>query len=269
MKLFLHIVNPVQAPPSSDLYRAQPITFQSMQVAKSFAESSGVSVLQCAAFYEEDRLAVPTGFSECPVLTRSCSDFATMTPPRRLPLLADILDRGRDATAATYVIYTNVDIALMPHFYVTADYIMRQGYDAITICRRTLSQDYKGVEELPRMYADMGVNHPGTDCFIVKRELLEQFDLQNVVIGAQFVAFALRVNLHLFAKHIKEFPSLHMTFHIGDDRAWASQRDYSSFNAREVDAMFNALAARADLANPEKLKLFREDFNRRKEKALG
>lgn len=261
---FAHIINPVIVPVNSDLHRAQPITFETMKTAQEFAALKGIGVEQYTACYQEDQSLTPHNMKQTKLLDRSILDYGEFSKQKKLPMLQDILQRVYEKSDAEYIIYTNVDIALMPHFYVTAEKIMNEGYDVVNIFRRTLGNHYQNIDEIPDMYADLGSDHPGTDCFIIKRELIPKLDLQNVVIGAQFVAFSLRVNLHLFANKIKEFNRLHMTFHIGDDRVWDGLDDFSAYNANEVDKMFKSLKKRNDITNPDELKRFYTNFQERK-----
>ncbi len=261
---FAHIVNPVIVPKTSDLYRAQPITFETMKTAQDFATLEGIRVEQHTACYPEDQSLTPEHMKQTKLLQRSILDYGNFSKQKKLPMLHDILMRVYEESDAEYIIYTNVDIALMPHFYLTAEKIMNEGYDVVNIFRRTLGDHYQGTDDIPYMYADLGSDHPGTDCFIIKRDLIPKLDLQNVVIGAQFVAFSLRVNLHLFAHKIKEFNRLHMTFHIGDDRVWEGLDDFSAYNAKEVDKMFESLKKRNDIANPREFERFYNNYQERK-----
>jgi len=261
---FAHIINPVVVHKDSDLFRAQPVTFETMKNAKSYALLHNVYVDHLATCYKSDEIMVPDGFANAGNLQRSILDFGTFSKPKKLPLLADILGALYHSSNAEYLIYTNVDIALMPHFYVTLEKIMQEGYDAVNIFRRTLDDSYQGVDDIPYMYADFGFDHPGTDCFVFKRALFEKFDLQNIAIGCRFVAFALRINLFVFADKIKEFDKIHMTFHIGDDRSWDDLDDMSIYNEKELDNIFDNLEQRED-ANKEVLKDLRAKFNKRKQ----
>lgn len=262
---FSHIINPVIVNQESDLFKAQPITFESMKNAKTYAQIQGLYIEQLAVSYIEDRSIIPKFIKNVGTLERSILDFSTFEKPKKLPLLIDILRHLYNNGNSEYLIYTNVDIALMPHFYVTLHKVMSEGYDAVTICRRTLSDSYKGVEDLEYMYADIGEDHPGTDCFVIKRELFEKFDLQNIAIGCQYVALALRVNIFAFAKNIKEFKKLHMTFHIGDDRSWNSLDDMGQHNENALETIFKNLGKRQD-TNQENLKNLRNNFENRKQK---
>jgi len=65
-----HIINPVQVGPQSDLYVAQPITFESIRVAKDAARRD-CDVTVFSAQYAEDRIMVPDFASATPDLDRS------------------------------------------------------------------------------------------------------------------------------------------------------------------------------------------------------
>ena len=264
--LITHIINPVNAPPSSDLHMAQPVTFETMMRSKRLADSEGIGVELRTACFAEDSTIVPPEFVQQAPLTRSCLDFASFDADRKLPLFKDILSAARKGCNSDYIIYTNTDIALMPHFYLTAQSLIAQGYEVINIFRRTLAKEPSSVESIPIMYADLGEDHPGTDCFIVKRDILEKVDLGNIVIGARFCAFALRANLFALSRSIIEYPKLHMTFHLGDDRVWEEQDEYGAYNAEEVKKMFLRLEQKKDIYDPEIVARFKGQFENRVEK---
>ncbi|NEQ76703.1 MAG: hypothetical protein F6K23_28905 [Okeania sp. SIO2C9] len=111
-----HIINPVIVPESSDLFVAQPITFQTMKNAQAQAQGK-VNVTLYSAQYPEDESIVPDGFVKAPNLEASVLDVGKFAVPRKLPFIKDILDRLHEASQnADYLIYTNVDIALQPHY---------------------------------------------------------------------------------------------------------------------------------------------------------
>jgi hypothetical protein len=239
---FVHVINPAKVPPSSSLYLAQPVTFESIRVAKEFAAAQGVDVDLCAVNFPEDDEIVPEFFSRRKHLTRSVLDCGRFVTPRKLPLLADILEAGRSTSDAEFMIYTNADIAMVPHFYVTLDRLVQSGFDAFMVTRRTLSSEYKSPAELWRMYADLGETHPGDDCFICRRELSAQYELGEACIGIKYVARLFAFNLILHSERFEHFTNLHLTFHIGDDRIWDDDRwiDYSEHNARFFRAVARA-----------------------------
>ena len=233
---FAHIINPVIVKPSSDLYRAQPITFASMQTAREYAQSQGVMVDIYTAQYPEDRGLVPPEFTMTPDLEQSVLDYGRFRVPRRLPLIRDILDRLYQAAEdADYLIYTNVDIALVPHFYLTVAALIEQGYDAFTINRRSIPKLWTDVSHLPLMSAQVGAVHKGHDCFVFPRSAYPHYYLPNLCLGAFRVGMGVLVNLIYQADNFELFRDLHLTYHLGNDRAHRLQMfdDYKAYNEAE------------------------------------
>ena len=205
-----------------------------MRTARNFA-SREVDVALFTAQYAEDRLAVPDGFTATPDLTRSVLDVGGFKGQRRLPLLADILDRLYDATEAPWLIFTNIDIALMPHFYLTVSHLIQSGPDAFVINRRTVSDEYQAVEQIPFMYALIGVPHEGHDCFVFRRDVYRQFCLGLVSVGAPWVGRVLLWNLVRHSQRFEELKNHHLTFHLGvTDWESAVHSEYAAHNQREL-----------------------------------
>jgi hypothetical protein len=235
-----HIINPVAARPESDLFVAQPITFETMRRAKAYA-ARAVAVELLTAQFPEDRAILPGGFTPTPDLARSILDFSTFKRRRKLPLLRDILDRLYAASEAEYFIYTNVDIALLPNFYVTVARLIGRGCDSMVINRRTISKEFARLEEVPLMYAQVGEKHPGRDCFIWRRDAYPGFRLENICIGTAGAGKAILLSQLCTAKQWQEFRELHVTFHIGNDCPWKApdQDDYRAFNLEELRKIVN------------------------------
>ncbi|MBW2661425.1 MAG: hypothetical protein JRD93_05425 [Deltaproteobacteria bacterium] len=230
-----HIINPVIVGESSDLFVAQPITFETMRIAQEFARGH-VDVALYSAQYPEDRSIVPEWFQITPDLDRSIFEIRSFYKKRKLPLIKDILDRLYDASDADYFIYTNVDIALMPHFYVAVNKIIETGYDAFVINRRTISQEYTNVDQLYLMFSQAGEKHPGYDCFVFKRDFYPGFNTGAACVGANWIGRVLITNLICHSTKFDVFEDLHLTFHIGDDRNWKVQiyKDYDKHNENEL-----------------------------------
>ncbi len=237
-----HIINPVKVDDSSDLFLAQPITFETMRTAKKHA-AADVDITFYAACYPEDTDIVPVDFNTLPPLTRSVMDIREFKVKRKLPLLKDILDSVYAASFAQYIIYTNVDIALLPQFYNAVNRFISQGYDAFVINRRTITTKYKSIAEIPFMVAEIGQSHNGYDCFVFKRQLYPQFQLGNICIGTAWVGRALLANIVTYADKFKEFRHEHLTFHIGDPCTWRNEQfnDYIQENQRQYHAIFAQL----------------------------
>jgi hypothetical protein len=229
-----HIVNPVYVPPTSRFYFIQKVTYESMRVAREYALPA-LEVDLFSAQYPEDHSVLPAGFHQTPDLDRSVLDLGKFSPPRKLPLLSDIIQRLYTASEAEYFIYTNVDIGLQPHFYQTVSRFLIEGHRAFTINRRIISEDYDKLDQLPLMHADSGEPHRGWDCFVFPRENVPLFHLGKVCLGAPLVGLVLLTNLIAFHDTFRQFPDEHLTFHIGDDRAWHGWRNpYAAHNRREA-----------------------------------
>jgi hypothetical protein len=241
-----HIVNPVLVDESSDLFVAQPITFETMRSAQAFA-GGWVEVELFTTQYPEDHPIIPEGLRRTPDIEKSVMDYGSFQKSRRLPLLKQILDRLYQATEAEYLIYTNVDIALLPHFYVTVDQMLDDGYDAFVINRRTISDRYASVEQIPLMYAEIGESHRGWDCFIFRRDLYPRFRLGSVCVGAARVGLALLSNMVAYADSFREFRDEHLTFHIGNERGWLNRAyaDYDEHNTRQLMEILGDLESEA------------------------
>jgi hypothetical protein len=232
-----HIIHPGIVPPTSDLVIAQPITFETMSTAREFAGNRvDVDVeLYAVQYFDEERIPLPESFTRTPDLTRCVGDVGAFRIERKLALIKDILDILYESCSADYLIYTNLDIALQPYFYqVTAD-IIRQGYDAFIINRRTIPGHYTSIEEIPLMLAEIGEKHPGWDCFIFERNLYPKFKLGNACIGTDWIGRMMVTNMAALARRFKVFPDLQATFHIGDERVWNSDdfSDYTEHNKNE------------------------------------
>jgi hypothetical protein len=231
MLKFAHIINPVIVGVDSDLFIAQPITFETMRLAKEYS-SQVCDVELFATTFPEDSDIVPLYFSKTVNLERSILDIGVFKIKRKLPLLKDILDRLYESSDADYFIYTNVDIALQPFFYSLVVNFIENKFDGFIINRRTIDKGLNTIESLPIMLSQSGEIHPGLDCFIFKRDIYPRFILKNGSIGAIFIGKILAWNLAIFSDNFYVFKDLHATFHIGKDRIWQSVEleDYKTHN---------------------------------------
>lgn len=215
-----HIVNPVKVPESSDLFRAQPITFESMRRAKEYVGST-MEINLITTQFKEDREIIPEYFFKTPDLNRSVLDVGSFQENKKLPFLQDIFTKAIAWNPdADYIIYTNVDIALYPDFYKQVNSLIEKGYDGICINRNTLPEETCKGATLESLYTIEGLKHEGIDCFIIKKELLHKFDLEHSIIGTGPVGLIIANNLlHLATKFIW-IRDGKWTFHMGDDKSW-------------------------------------------------
>ena len=168
--------------------------------------------------------------------------------PRKLPLLVDILDRLYEATNAEYLIYTNVDIGLMPQFYIAVSEFIESGADAFTSNRRTISDRFTSIREIQQMYLEVskGAQHPGHDCFVFRRDVYPQYELGYTCVGMNWIGRTLINSMAHCAKRFKKFRDPQLTFHIGDRRTWHNNKwaDYRDHNTLEMTRMHMKLQAK-------------------------
>ncbi|MCF8278141.1 MAG: hypothetical protein K9J17_15515 [Flavobacteriales bacterium] len=209
-----HIVNLFQPSETSDLKLAQEVTLASMIRARINAkEPEKIELL--SAQIEGDIHMVPKEFKATSSLTRDVTNLKSFSKKMQLPILNDILDRLYNESDAEYLIFSNVDIGIQPHFYDAVNEMIDAGYDAFMINRRRIEDKFDSVDQLDDMLTEKGKSHPGFDCFVFKRELYPQFSLAEVCIGVPFIEITLSQNLFCFAENPKVFTDEYLTFHIG------------------------------------------------------
>ena len=216
----------------------QKVTYAAMARARRECQLSGSmhapEVEFLAAIYPEDREYASAYFDRFVMLQRTASDLRTFARPRLLPPLFDILELATDARA-DYIVFTNVDICPVPNFYLAVDALLRQGFDALVINRRTLIGWPIDPGLVDMMALDAGQPHEGYDCFVFPRQLLADFIRNDAVVGTSGVMMGLIYNLVATTRRLLFLGDVHLTWHLGDDKAWASPelRDYIEHNWSE------------------------------------
>ena len=216
-----------------------------MRIARDFAADE-VAVNLVTTQYPEDHDIIPDYFDKTPDLQRSVLDLGQFEKKRKLPLIADILDRAASHDhSADYIIYTNCDIALMPHFYRFIKFSIEKGHDAFVINRRTIP-GHITLDSLSEAFALIGKSHPGFDCFVIKRALLAKFELGEVIIGASKIGITVLANMMAHAREFKLYEHQHLTFHIGEDQVWQNPalNDYFMHNCREAKKVYDGLLSK-------------------------
>jgi hypothetical protein len=236
-----------------------------MRAARQAAAGS-VEVELLTTQYAEDRAIVPDGFRATPDLERSVQDTGVFELKRKLPLLKDILDRLYAATDAEYLVYSNVDIALLPYFYSAVGSWIEQGFDALVINRRTISARYRECAQIPLMYAELGRKHEGHDCFVFRRDAFARYEVAQVCIGIPWVGRVLLWNLACHARKFQELTDEHLTFHLGSGNERTLQEpeyaDYRRYNRGEAAKAMAALQSRSGpFAAPSPFDIYPLDFN--------
>ncbi|MEQ8625753.1 MAG: hypothetical protein RIB02_12405 [Vicingaceae bacterium] len=242
-----HIVNPVNISSTSDLFEAQPVTFESMLNAKKYSKFKE-NIFQYAIGFDEDIPVFPNEFIQLPSMKRSILDTGKFAKKRKLPLIKDILLPLLKEEQIDYIIYTNVDIAVLPFFY---DFIfdkISRGSDSLIINRRVIDK----IDSSSAMFAEIGDPHPGYDCFVFKKEILNSFKFENVCIGANWIGRTMLSNLVAFSSKLEILKDKHLTFHIGDDGAWLSN-DFSEFDKNNKKETYKVIEYLQKVVSNEEL----------------
>jgi len=236
----LHVISPFRVEDCTSQFcpydQAQSVTIGSMLRAKErFVQQRrrGGSVTLASAALEGEKLEV-NGFDTLPPLVRSTTTQYSHLPSRpSLPFFQDIFDRALQHDGeAEYLIYTNSDIILHNDFYDTVQGIItEQGLDFFTINRRLVSKTrsdgtLRTEADLPEIFNSAYHDHPGSDCFVINRDVAEKINMGDVFIGAPFFANVLNLkSIHHSTKSaVFKSSELMATFHLGDDRNWLNRR---------------------------------------------
>jgi hypothetical protein len=249
-----HILNPFETN-DPELAAAQSLAFRTMTEAARFAAERNIGVELWTAQFSEDR-PLPAPFRCAPRLERSILDIGTFAHPRKLPLLGDLVARLYAVTRAEILVFTNVDIALQPDFYVRA--VERLGtLDACSITRRTVPLDVASrltKNELAEWARRDGLAHPGHDCFVFRRALLDGVDLGAMCIGFPPFGRALVAILSMRARpgRFAVLEEERTTYHVGDTKPWQHDRylDYWLHNRGEATLAIDRVAAACGAYSP-------------------
>ena len=254
---FTHIVN-LYPPPEGD--RTQANTVASMRRAAA-AHDGPVRLLNIQSAGDPDQ--TPEGFARGPDLSRSVLDVAPLEPARPLPLLFDVLENGAaEAGEQDYLVFTNADICLQPHFYAAVSDLIDRGFDALVINRRTVGAAFAGMPDSPLLAAETGTTHPGFDCFVFSHELAREFRRNDACIGMRAVDQGLLYNMVAHAEKMLLLTNATLTYHFGDDATWTDDR-YAQYTAHNERAYLETLRALfTEMDDPEPLiGYFRSCFN--------
>ncbi|MES2632433.1 MAG: hypothetical protein V4669_05645 [Pseudomonadota bacterium] len=241
---FTHLINPVFKPPGHELSVAQPVTFASMDRARQhFAQETGGHVRVICAIYDEDEPLVPP-FAEGVIrLRKSFRDVVASGEAPKLPLVQELLDGAGPIASGEYIVFSNIDIALMPNFYTAAAAYLASGYDNLVINRRTILPAPSQLNNLDLLYSLAGNPHPGYDCFVFRIADLQRFAMGNLVVGLPGFDWIMALNLWYRGGRNLGLYDHHLTFHIGDDKSWMSDamRHWQTLNYENMLAPLESL----------------------------
>jgi hypothetical protein len=248
---FSHIVNPFPAPKDSEHGRASAITFASLRVAAARAGTAGIHVEVRAVVLPGDERAAEPPCVLAPKLTRTIKDLYKLRPQRPLPLITDLLEKGAEAARGSYVVFTNMDIAVQPDFYVELRRLILERFGKgmpFIVYRRNVDASFTSPEQLAEMYVAPGKLAYGYDCFVFPIEYVSKLDLGHCCIGTAHFDDLLFMNLDALsgfrAGRVDDIP---LTFHIGNEIGWTRHMDHIEHNLRESLAAIERMRKTHDI----------------------
>ena len=196
----------------------------------------------------EEQSYLPEFVRHSEILERDISAIVPGAPG--LPILADVLKAGLSSQTADYVVFSNVDIAVMPYFYQAVSLIIEDGHEGFIINRRRVSKQHFEDTRLTQMYMQSGAIHSGYDCFVFKANDFPKFDLGEVCLGVPHVGNTLAHNLFAHSKGFKLFTGLHLTFHVGMElvKKWGTP-ELRAHNKREFRRVLRELKPHLRIEN--------------------
>jgi hypothetical protein len=230
MMRIAHFINPVKVEEDSDFYKIQQKTFESLQIAQNYP-SSDIEIDLFHVNFGEDDYIVPSGFIKLGQLRRSIGEVNPKLTTRKLPIFQDILEEVKIiANQYDLLIYTNMDIVVLPFFYEVIQQYHLQGHDAICVNRRRVTFNLLDDESLSNAYAELGRSHPGFDCFAFSPELLLKFDFKEICLGISFFEVAFVHQIAAYAKKPIWLLDKHLTIHFGLEVLVNRDNDYYRHN---------------------------------------
>lgn len=236
---FSHIINPVGFGENKELNEIQTITFNSIEKALVYAKDVDVKVY-CCFVKGESSVLIPDTFVQLSSLEKTIADFVKTN--RKNPLTGEILTKALENCQSDFIIFTNVDIALMPYFYQVVNYYVNNGFDAVTINRRRIKNEFHNETNMDLLYAENGKSHLGYDCFVIKRKVLEKFIFKNIALGVPPSGGDIFYNICAFADQPVLLTEKHLTFHVGMElvKPWGD-KNIRQHNTKEFLALLKEL----------------------------
>jgi hypothetical protein len=237
---FAHVINTVSKHENAELFGIQQVTFNTLTKAREQTQNND-NIQHYSISFADGIEYLPTHFKQLPHLSR---DIITLFPSnnKRLPFLSDIIRSAYQNIEAEYIIYSNLDIAIMPFFYEAIEAYLNQGYDALIINRRRIPDSLLQEPNLNLLYAEAGKIHTGYDCFVIKRDLIQNFISSDICIGIPGSGNDLFYNIFAFAENPNLFAHKHLTFHLGMElvKNWGS-KELTAHNQREFYNLLDKL----------------------------
>jgi hypothetical protein len=252
----------ITADPYFPLDQAQNVTWGSIWRAKEYYQLQNPGrnlTIYCAILWIDIEVLQKHQPPLCQVentviLERSShTEYPELLPPIHYPFINDILLKSGDAmdrystrrknknsSKTKYMVYTNADTGVVQKFYTMLEKaILAQPslHEAFQINRRTIVREYQGVGEIephPLTSNDLQliedeiidnyIYQQGVDCFVMRKDIMDGFDIGNMFLGQPPWAGVVKTILKDFmsTKYGEYSSKARFTFFLGNDREWNS-----------------------------------------------
>eukprot|EP00011_Vannellida_sp_DIVA3-517-6-12_P000842 CAMPEP_0114613148 /NCGR_PEP_ID=MMETSP0168-20121206/4983_1 /TAXON_ID=95228 ORGANISM="Vannella sp., Strain DIVA3 517/6/12" /NCGR_SAMPLE_ID=MMETSP0168 /ASSEMBLY_ACC=CAM_ASM_000044 /LENGTH=908 /DNA_ID=CAMNT_0001824145 /DNA_START=21 /DNA_END=2744 /DNA_ORIENTATION=+ len=215
----VHVLNPYVPRRGGHSEIELTVVQRAIERAYNYAWERGIRVKVLAAVFEEDEAIVeyPYQHTTRPLVRHFLDHLG-----RKLPLTGDIFDRAyEDAGQADYFLFTNADIACLPHFYELVWQKYSMPNRTVSLLREQLDLDDINLEapiDVDGLYtaaATIGLEHPGDDAVIIPMEWLPRIHYDMVYAAYPPVACTFITQLKQFGPISKV--RARITFHLGID----------------------------------------------------
>ena len=233
--------------PFAPLDLNQKITFQSLERARLYLNSTQIQLDLVCVVLESDREALAHLPCRQVFLNRSTQTEYPFAK-KALPFLQDILEAStayqKDDGEDFYWMYTNADIGLTRHFYSAVYDKLKGGgrrRDAISINRVTIpmenitnTDDDDTILSQVDALLDFGPHHPGHDCFIIHSLTLKRIHFGDFFVGHPPWGGNVRFMLQIMSDHYEMLSSAYqLTFHLGNERSWYVESPKTALGRRK------------------------------------
>ncbi|MBI1336684.1 MAG: hypothetical protein GC164_06955 [Phycisphaera sp.] len=245
---FTHLVNPFVAKPGSEHDLAQRITWAGLRRAIEQAEADGIEVELLGVCYPHDVASVERPARALPVLVRTIQDVKKIEPVRPFPVVMDLFRAAREHGQGDYLVFSNMDIVPQPCYYRCLAAAVRSGVQAISVARKTIPKEHHGQPwqpgDLDTLFNTPGKLHWGHDTFVFPMDWVDRLELGEMCYCVAAFDRAICANLDaLCGYRAVHYQFQHLSFHLGDDRAWAAMDQYTEYNKPLCLALIDRLEA--------------------------
>jgi hypothetical protein len=215
MTKIAHVVNPVKIDQESEFFKIQKSTLQSIEIARTHSDPNDeIDLWYVQGYLENFNLTNPWNILGS--LSRNISSQNSDLASRNLPVFQDIIDIiNQKLSNYDIVIYSNMDIAVLPFFYDFISHAYQLDHDAIVINRRRISSQFINEKSITNSFVEIGKSHPGFDCFALSPSIYKKLNFESICLGIPFFEVSMIHQIAVYSRNPYWVLDKHLTFHFG------------------------------------------------------